>query len=109
MKEGTLAVVDVVLALGNGCSPLSSIAMNARVPGSRFASASLALTCLFPVFAFGQAYRFSFAFGDAGPPPSRLQRPAGLFMDEDGQMSCRAAPSYQCSAVHKLIRRGFSR
>ena len=36
--------------------------------------------------AFGQSYRFSFAFGEPGSDPGQLQWPAGLFMEQDGQL-----------------------
>lgn len=36
--------------------------------------------------AFGQAYRFSFAFGGPGSDPGQLQGPAGLFIEQDGQL-----------------------
>ncbi len=36
--------------------------------------------------AFGQAYRFSFAFGGPGSGPGELQGPAGLFIEQDGQL-----------------------
>src|ERR1700687_354438 len=51
-----------------------------------FATVGFALACLLPAFANGQAYRFSFAFGDPGSGPGQFNWPAGLLAGGDGNL-----------------------